>query len=140
MLAHLKKTDFTKISIAYSNYFLTFNNTIIRILHHLSEAVVNAYKQNKVKQFSRYYQSFLDIIGFWMDTQLLEVDSFKHDKYINNYVLTKTEWRNSIRQGIDALNYITRQMHRRLSFSPLHLIPYYVMKQKQKHFRRRAWQ
>ena len=140
VLAHLKKTDFTKISIAYSNYFLTFNNTIIRILHHLSEAVVNAYKQNKVKQFSRYYQSFLDIIGFWMDTQLLEVDSFKHDKYINNYVLTKTEWRNSIRQGIDALNYITRQMHRRLSFSPLHLIPYYVMKQKQKHFRRRAWQ
>lgn len=32
VLTHLQRANFTKISVAYSNYFLTFNNTLIQIL------------------------------------------------------------------------------------------------------------
>ena len=137
VLTHLQRTDFTKISVAYSNYFLTFNNTLVHILLYLSDAVVNSYRQNKVSQFNIYYQSFLDIIAFWMQKQLLEVTSFNEDRNARNSRILRTEWSNSIKNGITALRHIFIDMHRQLSFSLLHVIPYYNMKQKQKQFKNR---
>lgn len=135
MLTYLQQANFTKISVAYSNYFLTFNNTLTRVLLYLSDAVTNSYRQNKVSAFNRYYQSFLDIIAFWMEKQLLEVRSFRKDKNVNNSLLLKTEWTNSIKSGINALNYLMERMHQKLSFNPLHIIPYYYMKKKQRQFK-----
>ena len=135
VLTHLQKTDFTKISVAYSNYFLTFNNTLVQILLYLSDAVVNAYRQNRVSLFNRYYQTFLDIIAFWMQKQMLEVTSFNEDHNARNSLLLRTEWSNSIKHGINALRHIFIAMHRQLSFDLLHVVPYYHMKQKQKQFR-----
>ena len=137
VLTHLQRADFTKISVAYSNYFLTFNNMLVHILLYLSDAVVNAYRQNKVSLFDRYYQSFLDITAFWMEKQLLEVSSFNEDKYARNSLLLRTEWTNSIKNGISALRHITIKMHQQLSFGLFHVVPYYHMKQKQKQFRSR---
>ena len=135
VLTHLQQTDFTKISVAYSNYFLTFNNTLIHILLYLSDAVVNSYRQNKVAAFKRYYQSFLDIIAFWMEKQLLEMTSFNEDKYARNSLLLRTEWTNSIKNGIGTLRHIIIDMHRQLRFNLLHIVPYYHLKQKQKQFK-----
>ena len=137
VLTHLQQTDFTKISVAYSNYFLTFNNTLVHILRHLSEAVTNAYRQHRVALFKRYYQSFLSIIVFWMEKQLLEITSFNEDKNAKNSLLLRTEWTNSITNGISALRHIVIQMHRQLKFDLLHMVPYYHMKQIQKQFRNR---
>lgn len=135
VLTHLREASFTKISIAYSNYFLTFNNTLIQILLYLSNAITGSYRQNKVKAFARYYQSFTDIVSFWMEKQLLEVDSFRNDRIARNSLLIRTEWTNSIKNGIEALRQISIDMHGKLKFSPLHAVPYYIMKQKQKQFR-----
>ena len=135
VLTHLQKTDFTKISVAYSNYFLTFNNTLTQILLYLSDAVVNAYRQNRVSLFNLYYQSFLDIVAFWMQKQMLEVTSFNEDRNARNSRILRTEWTNSIKNGIAALRHIFIDMHRQLSFNPLHIVPYYHMKRKQKQFR-----
>ena len=132
VLTHLREASFTKISIAYSNYFLTFNNTLIQILMHLSNAIVASYRNNKVSSFKRYYQSFVDIVSFWKEKQLLEVDSFKNDRIARNSLLIRTEWTNSIKSGIGALQHISYDMHKQLKFSPLHAVPYYIMKQKQK--------
>ena len=136
VLTHLQQVSFTKISVAYSNYFLTFNNTLIQILSYLSSAVVNAYHQNKVSAFNRYYQSFLDIIAFWVDKQLLEVNTFNEDRIAKNSRLIRTEWTNSIKSGISAFNHITAQMHKQLKFSPVHMVPYFNMKKKQKQFKK----
>ena len=136
VLTHLQRTDFTKISVAYSNYFLTFNNMLVHILLYLSDAVVNAYRQNKVSLFDRYYQSFLDITAFWMEKQLREVSSFNEDRNVRNSLLLRTEWTNSIQNGISALRHIIIKMHRQLSFSLLHLVPYYHMEKQQKQFKK----
>ena len=137
VLTHLKQASFTKISIAYSNYFLTFNNTIMQVLVYLSDAVTNSYHQNKVSSFCRYYQCFLDMIAFWIEEQRLEMTSFNKDNIARNSRLLRTEWTNSINNGINALNYIMWKMHQRLSFSILHIVPYYRMKQIQKQFKRK---
>ena len=135
VLTHLQRADFTKISIAYSNYFLTFNNTMNRVLLYLSEAVVNAYKQNKVQAFSRYFQSFLDIVTFWVDRQMLELRSFKLDKNVKNSLLMRTEWTNSIKSSINTMHYIMADMRRRIRFDVMHIAPYVVMRKKLHRFR-----
>ena len=137
VLTHLQRADFTKISVAYSNYFLTFNHTLVHILLYLSEAVVNSYRQNRVSAFDRYYQSFLDIITFWSEKQLLEVSSFNEDRNAKNSLLLRTEWSNSIKRGIGALRHIVVDIHQRLSFSLLHVVPYYHMKRMQRQYRER---
>ena len=91
VLTHLQKAGFTKISVAYSNYFLTFNNTLTRILYYLSEAVIYSYKQNRFKQFRRYYSFFLSIIEYWTEKQVLEADSFRHDTNLKRSILNETE-------------------------------------------------
>ena len=137
VLTHLKQASFTKISVAYSNYFLTFNNTLNQILLYLSDAVVNSYRENKVKAFDKYYQSFLDIIGFWMEKQMLEVSSFSKDKTAKNSLKLRTEWTNSLRHGAEVMHGISLTMHRRLTFNPLHIVPYLHMKKRQKLFRQK---
>ena len=137
VLTHLQRADFTKISVAYSNYFLTFNHTLVHILLYLSVAVVNSYRQNRVSAFDRYYQSFLDIIAFWSEKQLLEVSSFNEDRNAKNSRLLRTEWSNSIKRGIGALRHIVVDMHQRLSFGLFHVVPYYHMKRMQRQYRER---
>lgn len=136
VLTHLQKASFTKISIAYSNYFLTFNNTIVRVLLYLAEAVVSSYKENRVKAFGRYYRNFLEIIIFWMEKQMLEADSFRRDRIVKNSLLLKTEWTNSIKSGVDALNDITVKMHSKLKWDPLRVVPHFVMKRVQREMRK----
>lgn len=137
VLTHLQKAGFTKISVAYSNYFLTFNNTLTRILYYLSEAVIFAYKQHRIKLFRRYYSFFLNIIEYWMEKQLLEANSFRHDTNLKRSILNETEWSNSIKDGVVALNHITHRMQKNLSFDPLHIVAYIIMKTKWNKFRRK---
>jgi len=137
VLTHLQQASFTKISVAYSNYFLTFNNALIQILLYLSDAVTNSYHQNKILSFGRYYQSFLDIIASWMEKQLLEVNTFNKDNIVRNSRLLRTEWTNSIKNGVQAIIYIIGKMNQKLVFDLLHIIPYYQMKYKQKQFKKR---
>jgi len=136
VLTHLQRANFTKISVAYSNYFLTFNNTLIQILLYLSDAVTNAYRQNRVFLFNRCYQHFLDIIAFWMEKQWLEVNSFHRDRNANNSLILRTEWTNSIKNGATVLTYIFNIVHQKLAFDLLHIIPYYNMKKKQTQFKK----
>lgn len=135
VLTHLQKAGFTKISVAYSNYFLTFNNTLMRILLYLSEAVVMSYHQHRLRQFRRYYQAYLDIVRFWNEKQGLELDSFRHDSYIKRSILNEMEWSTSIKDEVNAFRTITIQMHRRLGFSLTGIVPYIVMKRMQSRFK-----
>lgn len=136
VLTHLQQASFTKINVAYSNYFLTFNNTLIQVLLYLSDAVINSYRQNKTKAFNRYYQHFLEVIAFWMRKQWLEVDSFNKDRNAKNSLKLRTEWSNSIKNGVNVLNYIFSRIHQQMSFDIFHIVPYIYMKDKQKKFRR----
>ena len=117
--------------------FLTFNNTIMRVLVYLSDAVTNSYRQNKVSSFCQYYQCFLNMIAFWIEEQRFEISSFSNDNIARNSRLLRTEWTNSINNGINALNYIMWKMNKSLSFGPLHIVPYYRMRQIRKQFERR---
>lgn len=134
VLTHLQNTSFTKISIAYSNYFLTFNNTLIRILFHLSQAVENSYKNNKIIRFNRYYDAFLDIMFFWLEKQLIEINTFTSDANLPKSKKKHQEWANSIESGVKLFNIIFHNTHKQMEFKLKNIITYYFMKSKYKKF------
>ncbi len=138
VLTHLQNTNFTKISIAYSNYFLTFNNTIIRILYHLSQAVEESFRRNQIKRFGRYYDAFLDMMLFWMEKQIIEINSFKCDNNIFRSKKKHNEWASTITAGIQIFNGIFRHTHSQMHFKIRNAFTYYIMRSKYKKFQTKA--
>lgn len=134
VLTHLQRTNFAKISVAYSNYFLTFNNTITKILSYLSIAVEESFKKNKIIVFKRYYQAFLDIMLFWMNTQIIEIKSFNKDVNIRKSKLKYGEWASSISYGVQLFNNMFRSTQSKLKFSFFNPITYVIMRKKHKEF------
>ncbi len=138
VLTHLKTTNFAKISVAYSNYFLTFNNTIIKILVYLSKAVEETYRKNNITAFRKYYQAFLDIMLFWLDKQIIEIDSFNSDDNSKKSVIVFKDWENTIKYGINIFNSLFIQTHTKLRFRFSNIITYIILKKKHKKFMAKA--
>ncbi|MBQ3576771.1 MAG: RelA/SpoT domain-containing protein [Coprobacter sp.] len=134
VLTHLRRTNFAKISVAYSNYFLTFNNTIIKILGYLSKAVEVSFKKNKIFDFAKYYQAFLDIMLFWMNTQIIEIKSFHKDINLRKSRLKYNEWACSIAYGINLYNDMFKTTQAKLKFKLSNPITYAIMRRKHKNF------
>lgn len=135
VLTHLHNTNFAKISAAYSNYFLTFNNTLVRILINLSQAVEHSFKTNRIISFSKYYQTFLDIMLFWMEKQIVEIDSFQNDKNIKKSKIMNRDWGNTIAYGVRVYNEMFRRTQSRLKFRLWNSATYIIMRLKYRNFR-----
>lgn len=135
VLTHLQNTNFTKISIAYSNYFLTFNNTIIRILFHLSQSVEESFNRNHIRAFSKYYDAFLEIMLFWMKKQIIEIDSYKCDSNVSKSKKKQVEWAYTIQAGVVAFNKIFQHTQSHMRFKIGNALTYYLMRSKYKKFK-----
>lgn len=138
VLTHLQKTNFAKISVAYSNYFLTYNNTIVRILYYLSAAVEKSYKRSEFFAFRKYYQAFLDLMLFWMQQQIIEISTFNKDDNVQTSIISHVEWRGTIKQGVEIFNGIFNRTQYHLKFKLWNFIPYIMMRLKYNKYRSSA--
>jgi ppGpp synthetase/RelA/SpoT-type nucleotidyltranferase len=107
VLTHLNHTSFDKLSIAYSNYFLTYNSTLLRILKAISIVTVNAYNKYSITHFKKYYKAFLYIISIWFGDKMTEALSFMSDINVKKSKRKNNEWKSSIFSSmIDVLQII----------------------------------
>lgn len=128
VLTHIRNTNFAKISAAYSNYFLTYNSTLLKILICLSKAVEISFKRHRISSFRKYYKAFLDIMLFWMQNQILEINSFAQNKNVTKSKKIYNEWGQTIVDGVEAFTDIFKSTHSELQFRLYNLIIYRVMK------------
>lgn len=138
VLTHLNHTNFAKISAAYSNYFLTFNNTIVKILMYISMAVEESYKKNRICAFKKYYQAFLDIMLFWMDKQIVEIELYNHSNKDRKYATKYKEWEATIAYGIQNFNTMFRVTSSKLRFSLRSFVVYFIARSMHKAFKARV--
>lgn len=124
VLTHLNKTNFEKLSIAYSNYFLTYNSTTLRILRAISIVATNAYNHFKLSQFIKYYKAFWFIVKIWFGDKLKETNFFNHDINIRKSKKKKNEWSSSILSSVYSINRIIIDMQQKFSKNPF----YFIMK------------
>lgn len=128
VLTHIRNTNFAKISAAYSNYFLTYNSTLLKILICLSKAVEISFKRHRVSAFRKYYKAFLDIMLFWMQNQILEMNSFAQNKNVTKSKKIYNEWGQTIVDGVYAFTDIFQSTHLKLRLRLYNIIIYRVMK------------
>lgn len=107
VLTHLNNTTFDKLSIAYSNYFLTYNSTLLRILKAISIVTVKAYNNYSIAHFKKYYKAFFYIISIWLGDKMKEALSFTNDINVKKSKRKNSEWKSSIFSSmIDVLQII----------------------------------
>ena len=118
VLTHLNKTSFDKLSIAYSNYFLSYNSTTLRILNAISIVAVNAYNHFMLSKFKKYYKAFWYIVTIWFGDKLKEANFFNHDIDIRKSKQKKNEWSSSILSSVYSINKIVIDMQKKFSTNP----------------------
>lgn len=122
VLTHLNQTTFDKLSIAYSNYFLTYNSTVLRILTSISNVAVNSFNKFEFFSFKKYYNTFWYISEIWFGDKVKEVGFFNDDNNIRRSVKKKKEWSASIFNTVSYVNQIIIKMQSDFSKSPFHVI------------------
>ena len=137
VLTHLTNPSFEKISIAYSNYVLTYNNTLIRILQYLTDSITGAYNGYQIGKFRKYYNCFYNIIDSWLDNKVLELETLGNDVEVKKSMKKKKEWLSSMIMNINYVKYIYSNVHKSLKFKLFHLVPYIYKVQTDKAFRKR---
>lgn len=122
VLTHLNKASFDKLSIAYSNYFLTYNSTTLRILKAISIVAVNAYNHFATSKFKKFYKIFWDIVTIWFGDKLSEAQFFNDDMDIKRSKKKKNEWSSSILSSVYSINMIVIDMQKKFSKNPFYII------------------
>ena len=124
VLTHLKKTTFDKLSIAYSNYFLTYNATLFRILKAISDITVYAYNSFRLEEFKKNYKAFWFIAFTWFGKKIEEADFFNKDANVRKSKKKKNEWFVSISSSLQIANSIINNMQKAFHTNRL----YWIMK------------
>lgn len=131
VLTHLKYADFAKISCAYSNYFLTYNNLMMRLLKTISDVVIISYREHHIRDFSFFYQGFLDITKCWIDKKLIEAHSIAEviakSKRKN---ASRIDWEISFKQTHWEYSKTFQKTESQLGFRVLNPITYIIRKRK----------
>ncbi|WP_080732614.1 MULTISPECIES: nucleotidyltransferase family protein [Porphyromonas] len=120
VLTHFKNTTFDKISIAYSNYFMTYNETLFRILNSIADVSVYAFNHYKVKEFKKNYKAFWRILSKWFGEKLKEANLYNQDKNIRRSNKKKKEWTNSIASNVEKVNRTIVNMNKDFSTNVCH--------------------
>ena len=124
VLTHFKNTTFDKISIAYSNYFMTYNETLFRILNSIADVSVYAFNNYKIGEFKKNYKAFWFILSKWFGNKQKEVGLYNEDKNIRKSNKKKKEWTSSITSNVVKVNRIIANMRQEFNSN----IWYYFIK------------
>jgi putative GTP pyrophosphokinase len=62
VLTHLPKPSYLQISIAYSNYILTFHSFLDDCYSILERAIVESLDNNELRKFYRYYSLYISVV------------------------------------------------------------------------------
>ena len=125
VLTHLNKTSFEKLSIAYSNYFLTYNATLFRILKAISDITIYAYNHYRFIEFKKNYRAFWIISITWFGKKLEEADIFNKDVNVRKSIKKKKEWFVSIASSLQIVNSIINNMQKGFHSNFLYIVMKY---------------
>ena len=126
VLTHLQSPSFTTISIAYSNYFLTYNRALLRILQILTDTVTRSYQSYNMPRFVKYYRAYLDIMRTWSDNKFFEMSQLNTDENVSKSVKKRKEWIASMKSDFASVNAITRDMNRKINRFSFRVVPYFI--------------
>lgn len=120
VLTFLEKTDFAKLSMAYSNYFLTYNSLLRQIFMSLAEVCIDSYNSFAIRDFKKYYNVLGDILLMWIGDTNKELDVLQKDYPKMRSKIKQQEWISSINGELDTIFQIIKDMNNKFNNTWLH--------------------
>lgn len=115
VLTHISTATFDQISLAYSNYFLTYNKLFFQCYQIMSSLVVNAYDNKQCFKFKGLYKEFLDLTEHFIGMNVTDLVQFQNKKLTIRSNKKRVEWWGSIKHHLglisDIFNYTQQKLN-----------------------------
>lgn len=125
VLSHIADRRFDKVSIAYSNYFMTYNSILFHTHHLMANLVFEFYQKNDIKKFKKYYEEYLRTIIVWYKVWKTDLLAFnqENNKTGRKRTQAKDEWYYSIKLVFNNTISLLDELNERLkpSWSRWHI-------------------
>ena len=108
VLTHFSNVSFTKISMAYSNYVMTYNATLLKVLRAIGEVAAYEYNHYALSRFRKNYKAFWKIIQIWLEEKTDEIMLYYKDKSSVRSHKKKQEWQVFLGLSILSVDQIIR--------------------------------
>lgn len=121
VLTHLRTPNYNQISIAYSNYILTFHSFLYESLDLLESLLLECLKNEKYIKFLTYYDLYNSIILNHIKNIINELEEIK--RYSEDSIKTKLdkrkikEWFDDLRKQVIRYNSSARSLQRKVKDS-----------------------
>lgn len=136
VLTHIRDRNFRKVSIAYSNYFMTYNSILVRIHEIIGDVVIQAFNSNNILVFSKYYKYYLDVVFDWYKKKRCEMKEFEkeYSKSPKTVTRAKSEWFESLKLGVRQVYEVFVNVEERMKWSLFRTFPYLMKRRYFKEF------
>lgn len=120
VLTHFVDVSFDKISMAYSNYVMTYNATLFKVLKAIGEVATVDYNNYSLINFAKNYRAFWEIISIWFKDRADEIQTFSSAKLIKSSKKNK-EWSISLGSNFLIVWAIIQEVQKQLKGGLLYL-------------------
>lgn len=120
VMTHIANVSFNKISIAYSNYVMTYNATLFKVLRAIGEVAVMQYNKYHICSFRKNYKAFWGIISTWFLDRVEELQKYGTEKR-TIASKKKEEWSISLSGNFLAVWRIIQEVQSQFNRSLLYL-------------------
>lgn len=135
VLTHIRNLDFEKVSIAYSNYFMTYNAILVKI-HNIFNIALIYFYQHSPKQFKEFYPYYLQLVYGWCkiaseELGVIQVELSKKTKRKNT---ASAGWVKSFQKGLIEILRIFANLDSQLTYLFFNPCLYFFKKRHYKQF------
>lgn len=122
VLSHIADRRFDKVSIAYSNYFMTYNSILFHTHSLMSNLVFEFYQKNNIRKFKKYFEEYLRTIIVWYRVWKTDMIAFNQENYKTGRKRTqaKDEWYYSLKVVFNETIRILDELNKSLKSSWTH--------------------
>lgn len=122
VLTHISNATFEDISMAYSNYFLTYNALFFNCHKVISDLVIDAYQQHKCYSFYKLYKYFWEITLHMLGVHTRDLIELQHKKMVVQSLKKKNQWMRSIQDHIGNIATVFNRTNTELNKCKHHII------------------
>ena len=122
VLTHISNATFEDISMAYSNYFLTYNALFFNCHQVISDLVVDAYRQHNCYSFYKMYKYFWEITIHMLGVHTRDLIELQHKKLVVQSIKKKSQWMRSIQDHIGNIANVFNKTNKDLNKCKYHFL------------------
>ncbi len=113
VLIHLPNPCYNQMSIAYSNYILTFHSFLEECFQILESLIVASLRDRNFRLFKRnfnWYNSLVFIHLKNLNTEIIEINKYDLSNPSAKNIKKRKEWSNDIQKQIRQINYRSKKL------------------------------